>query len=95
MFLLGKTRRGVTKIPEAPMHVTKVTKAPLSADDRVATSFFPFRATTLLGLCWTTMILVSSTLKRQFGENFIFSISFLKMSIFSGVNPLIRAADIG
>jgi hypothetical protein len=79
VFFLGKTRRGGTKIPEAPIHVITVTKSPLSANDRVANSFFfPFRAITLLVLCCTALTPVSSTLNRQFGENFIFPSPFQK-----------------
>jgi hypothetical protein len=54
--------------------VTTVTRAPLSAEEWLATWRFPLKLMTFDVLCCTTVIPVSFTLKSLFGENFTFSI---------------------
>ena len=62
IFILGNTINGGTYVPVAFIQVTTVIRFHLSADVREATSFLLLKLTTLLRLCCTVLIPVSSTL---------------------------------
>jgi hypothetical protein len=59
-------------MPEALMHVTTVTRAPLSADDKRATCFLPFIANALLALCCSLLTRICRHRTTYWGRSPLF-----------------------
>jgi len=80
------------------MQISTVHSLPLSADVKLPTCFLPLRARILLGLPWTVMMPVSSTLQIRVGLKCIFSwisSKSRKMSpTFTRLKPRARAAEV-
>src|SRR6218665_1391269 len=80
------------------MQILTVHSLPLSADVKLPTCFLPFKATILLGLPWTVVMPVSSTLKIRVEPKCIFSWIFSKSPkkspTFTRLKPRARAAEV-